>query len=63
MKDICQTSKIRLVFDASAKDGSGPSLSDCLIKGLNLIEMISDAVDRFRLYNIGLSTILRLFYK
>ncbi|GIY78875.1 uncharacterized protein CDAR_475171 [Caerostris darwini] len=50
-----QTSRIRPVFDASAKEGNEPSLNDNLIKGLNLIELIPDIIDRFRLHKIGLS--------
>lgn len=36
-------------------NGSGPSMSDCLIKRLNLIEFIPDTVGRFMVHNIGLS--------
>ncbi|GFW95314.1 putative RNA-directed DNA polymerase from transposon X-element [Trichonephila clavipes] len=54
MKQASRTMKIRPVFDASARDKSQPSLNDCLNRGPNLIELIPDIIDRFRLYPIGL---------
>ncbi|GFY07955.1 putative RNA-directed DNA polymerase from transposon X-element [Trichonephila clavipes] len=56
MKQASQTMKIRPVFDASARDKSKPSLNDCLNRGPNLIELIPDIIDRFRLYPIGISS-------
>ncbi|GFW09338.1 putative RNA-directed DNA polymerase from transposon X-element [Trichonephila clavipes] len=56
MKQASQTMKIRPVFDASARDKSQPSLNDCLNRGPNLIELLPDIIDRFRLYPIGLSS-------
>ncbi|GFW11214.1 integrase catalytic domain-containing protein [Trichonephila clavipes] len=56
MKQASQTMKIRPVFDASARDKNQPSLNDCLNRGPNLIELIPDIIDRFRLYPIGLSS-------
>ncbi|GFY35954.1 integrase catalytic domain-containing protein [Trichonephila clavipes] len=52
---ISETTKIRPVFDATAREGNNPSLNDCLLKGSNLIELIPDILDRFRMYPIGLS--------
>ncbi|GFX48668.1 integrase catalytic domain-containing protein [Trichonephila clavipes] len=48
------TTKIRPVFDASAREKGKPSLNDCLYKGVNLIELIPDILDRFRIYPIGI---------
>ncbi|GFY42735.1 DUF1758 domain-containing protein [Trichonephila inaurata madagascariensis] len=48
------TTKIRPVFDASAREKGKPSLNDCLCKGVNLIELIPDILDRFRIYPIGI---------
>ncbi|GFS30034.1 putative RNA-directed DNA polymerase from transposon X-element [Trichonephila inaurata madagascariensis] len=56
IKQASQTMKIRPVFDASARDKNQPSLNDCLNRGPNLIELIPDIIDRFRLYPIGLSS-------
>ncbi|GFW03115.1 integrase catalytic domain-containing protein [Trichonephila clavipes] len=52
---ISETTKIRPVFDATAREGNNPSLKDCLLKGPNLIELIPDILDRFRMHPIGLS--------
>ncbi|GFV20636.1 putative RNA-directed DNA polymerase from transposon X-element [Trichonephila clavipes] len=52
MKQASQTMKIRPVSDASARDKSQPKLN----RGPNLIELIPDIIDRFRLYPIGLSS-------
>ncbi|GFS84350.1 uncharacterized protein TNCV_4605641 [Trichonephila clavipes] len=49
---ISETTKIRPVFDATAREGNNPSLNDCLLKGPNLIP---DILDRFRMHPIGLS--------
>ncbi|GFV15767.1 DUF1758 domain-containing protein [Trichonephila clavipes] len=48
------TTKIRPVFDASASEKGKPSLNDCLYKGVNLIELIPDILDRFRIYPVGI---------
>ncbi|GBN12663.1 hypothetical protein AVEN_47080-1 [Araneus ventricosus] len=50
-----ETTKIRPVFDTSACEKGKPSLNHCLFKGINLIELIPDVIDRFRTYPIGLS--------
>ncbi|GFT53184.1 uncharacterized protein TNCV_4232891 [Trichonephila clavipes] len=50
-----QTTKIRPVFDASASEKGKPSLNECLLKRTNLIELIPDILDRFRMYPIGIS--------
>ena len=49
------TSKIRIVFDASAKS-AGPSLNDCLYKGPQLTPLIFDILTRFRTYAIALTS-------
>ncbi|GBO37162.1 hypothetical protein AVEN_174869-1 [Araneus ventricosus] len=50
-----QTTKSRPVFDASASQRGNPSLNECLYKGINLIEVITDILDRFIMYPIGIS--------
>ncbi|GFU45188.1 uncharacterized protein TNCV_4236201 [Trichonephila clavipes] len=47
------TSKIRPVFDASARTKGSPSLNDCLEKGPNFIEVIPTILNRLRKYKIG----------
>ncbi|GFY66137.1 uncharacterized protein TNIN_295791 [Trichonephila inaurata madagascariensis] len=50
-----ETTKIRFVFDATAREGNNPSLKDYFLRGPNLIELILDILDRFLMYPIGLS--------
>ncbi|GBN80689.1 hypothetical protein AVEN_98461-1 [Araneus ventricosus] len=50
-----QTTKICPVFDVSASQRGNPSLNECLYKGINLIELIPDILDRFRMYPICIS--------
>lgn len=48
------TTKLRPVFDGSAKDKSSPSLNECLERGPNLIEMVTPNLLRFRQGKIGI---------
>ncbi|GFT43850.1 uncharacterized protein TNCV_4245091 [Trichonephila clavipes] len=50
-----ETTKYRPCFDGSACENGKPSLNQCLYKGIDLLEVIPDILDRFRLYPIGLS--------
>ncbi|XP_062713839.1 uncharacterized protein LOC134290676 [Aedes albopictus] len=43
------TTKLRIVFDASCKSGSGPSLNDILMTGPTIQDTLNDIVLRFRL--------------
>ena len=49
-----QTTKVRIVYDASAKF-TGPSLNDCLHTGPSLISDIPDVLMRFRYHQIALA--------
>ncbi|XP_018403171.1 PREDICTED: uncharacterized protein LOC108780081 [Cyphomyrmex costatus] len=49
------TTRIRPVFDASAKTKDSPSLNQCLETGLNLLELIPAMLHRFRERKIGVS--------
>jgi len=53
VKFSSETTKIRPVFDASAKRKGSPSLNDCLEKGPNLIDLIPSIMNRFRFRKIG----------
>ena len=54
LKPDRETTKIRVVFDASAKSG-GPSLNDCLDAGPSLLPLLYDILLRFRLNKIALT--------
>lgn len=47
------TTKVRPVFDASARSPGNPSLNDCLETGINLIESIPNVLMKFRSGKIG----------
>ncbi|XP_050509028.1 uncharacterized protein LOC126886209 [Diabrotica virgifera virgifera] len=53
IKPNSASTKIRPVFDASAKEKDKPSLNQCLEKGVNLIELIPAILLRFRRQEIG----------
>lgn len=53
------TTKIRPVFDASAKGKSEFSLNDCLEKGPNMIEQIPSILSRFRMGKYGVTSDIR----
>ena len=62
MKLSSGTTKIRPVFDASARAANVPSLNLCLETGPNLIELIPSILQRFRVKQIGvISDIRRAF--
>ena len=48
------TTKIRIVYDASAKQNGNPSLNDCLLTGPKFNQRILDILVRFRSYSIAL---------
>ena len=51
------TTKLRIVFDGSAKSNSGSySLNDCLEKGPNLTPLIFDVLLKFRTHKIGITS-------
>jgi len=49
-----ETTKLRVVFDGSAKSDCGVSLNDCLAKGSNQTPLVFDILIRFRAYQVGL---------
>ena len=54
IKEQKQTSKVRIVFDASSKV-KGPSLNDCLHKGPQLTPLLFDILLRFRSFAVALT--------
>ena len=49
------TTKVRIVYDASAKVAGSPSLNDCLLKGPKFNQLIFDILVRFRAYKFALT--------
>ena len=54
MRENKDTTKVRIVFDASSKVRDKPSLNDCLHSDPCLLPAIYDILLRFRLGKIGL---------
>ena len=53
------TTRVRTVFDASARERGQPSLNQCLEKGVNLIEIIPAILLRVRINQIGIIADIR----
>ena len=62
-KESITTTKIRAVFDASAKSSSGVSLNDLLLVGPTVHPPLIDVLLRFRLYRIALTTDVSKMYR
>lgn len=54
-KESSTSTKIRIVFDASAKDRNGYSLNDVLLQGPNLLPDIASVLLRFRMHSIAVN--------
>ena len=54
-KETSSTTKLRVVFDASAKSSNGVSLNDILEPRPSLYPLLSTVINRFRLLLVGLS--------
>ena len=50
-----KTTKVRIVYDASAKDRNGTSLNSCLYTGPCLLKTVAEIVTRFRLFPVALT--------
>ena len=57
------TTKLRVVFDASAKSSSRMSLNDCLMVGPKLQDDIFDILLRFRFFKVALSADVAKMYR
>ena len=60
-KESSSTTKIRVVFDASAKSSSGVSLNDLLV-GPTIHSSLIDVLLRFRFHRIALTTDVSRMY-
>lgn len=54
-KDSSTTTKVRAVFDASARTSTGSSLNDTLLPGPNLYPLLPDVLLKFRCHPVGMS--------
>ena len=54
------TTKLRVVYDASAREDGKPSLNDCLLIGPKFNQKILDIIMRFRSYRIALMAFLMI---
>ena len=61
-KESSSSTKVRIVFNASAKDPNGNSLNDCLLKGSNLLPNITAVLLRFRMHKFALNGDLRKIF-
>ena len=56
VRETAVSSKVRPVFDASARGYNGVSLNDCMEAGPNLLSNLSEILLRFRRWCIGISS-------
>ena len=56
VKESSTTTKLRVVFDASAKSTSGHSLNDVLLSDPVLYPLLANILIKFRQHSIGMST-------
>lgn len=63
LKESSQTTKLRVVFDASAKSSNGLSLNDNLLIGPNLQQDLFSILIRFRTYNFVISGDIEKMYR
>ena len=62
-KASSSTTKVRAVFDASAKSTSGTSLNDCLMTGPTVHSSLINVLLRFRLHRIAVTTDVSKMYR
>ena len=63
IKQSSSTTKIRAVFDASAKSSTGVSLNDQLLVGPTVHSPLVDVLLRFRLHRVALTTDVSKMYR
>lgn len=56
VRESSETTKVRPVFDASAKGSNGLSLNDCVETGPNLIANLTEVLMRFRRWKVALTS-------
>lgn len=63
VKESSTTTKLRVVFDASASTTTGLSLNDCLMVGPQLQDHIADIMLRFRMHKIAFTADIAKMYR
>ena len=63
VRESSSTTKLRVVFDASAKTSNGLSLNDCLMVGPKIQDDLVDILLRFRTHPIGISADIAKMYR
>ena len=62
-KEQSTTTKIRAVFDASAKSSTGISLNDTLLVGPTVHSSLLDVLLKFRIHRVALTTDVSKMYR
>ena len=62
-KESSSTTKLRVVFDASAKTTTGISLNDTLMVGPTLFPNLSEILVRFRTYSVAITAYISKMYR
>lgn len=62
-KECSTTTKLRVVFDASAKSSTGVSLNDTLLVGHTVHSSLTDVLLRFRLHRVAVITDVSKMYR
>ena len=62
-KESTSTTKVRVVFDASAKSSTGVSLNDLLLVGPTVDSTPMDVLLRFRMYRVALIADVSRMYR
>ena len=63
IKEASTTTKLRVVFDATAKTSSGKSLNNLLFVRPTLQDNLIDILMRFRLHKVALTTDVQKMYR
>ncbi|UYV67935.1 hypothetical protein LAZ67_5002542, partial [Cordylochernes scorpioides] len=63
IKEKCCTTKLRVVFDASAKTDSGLSLNDALIPGPKIQQDLFHIILRFRIHPVAINADIAKMYR